>query len=751
MKRMKRLTAMLLVLVMMFTMAPAAMAAQPTFTDVPAGHTFYNAVMWAVEKNITQGINATQFGPTYGCTRGQVVTFLWRNAGEPEPTVTENPFTDVDETSPFYKAILWAVENNITGGYSDGTFRPKATCTRGQIVTFLHRAAGSPEPTVNVNPFRDVSASSPFYKAILWAVVEGITTGVSATAFGPNNTCTRGQVVTFMYRASDDYVPPKPVAPPTSAADRFEIAAAYIREINQFEGVEIDIFWRNNTGRALADIKFYVQVLDYNGNVLTNRYGGNTFECYVMYPPFPSGNGTHYYIGEEKVGNGTRPDFSSLSYDEEKDAYYWLDFSNGMERVYVSPANLNHRYVYTDWQAIMYNGRASRIQIERVVLTYTDNSTETIMWPTVGPRTSPAQDKIYTQQLYNSLGCDVVGHAKNPTCTESVFCDRCKQTLPATGHTWAGYGDAYCSVCGEDFVVAVELWEGLLPEPVKSKDSRGNDYTFSFTGAGLADGDRFKSYGVNGAAEIRFDLTVWYNYSGQGSWYNYDDFDTTVSLRNEQGEVVFTKDFTARASGSYSEMQVTLPANGKYFIDVTLDCDAIGHDAKPTCTEGAECTRCNRMIPAKGHDYNDEQVCTVCGEGFVADITLINTIIPGVQEGTPGVFSAYDDQKREYVLKMTGVYRNEDRPLRTKVVDGAIIVEADLNVPFVFESVDQGCEIPGRYVQHHFYSDDGELVLEVGYDADPADTNKELTVELPGNGTYYVETFTYSHTGVDWG
>ena len=585
MKHLKRLTAMLLVLVMMFTMAPAALAAQPTFTDVPAGHTFYNAVMWAVEKNITQGINATQFGPTYGCTRGQVVTFLWRNAGQPEPTVTENPFTDVDETSPFYKAILWAVENNITGGYSDGTFRPKATCTRGQIVTFLHRAAGSPEPTVNVNPFRDVSASSPFYKAILWAVVEGITTGVSATAFGPNNTCTRGQVVTFMYRASDDYVPPKPVAPPTSAADRFEIAAAYVSGINSADGVDMSIYWRNNTGRPLADIKFFVRVLDYNGNVLTCEArpftNPNIFECYIMDPPFPSGDGDNYYVGSDTYNNRPTPDFSALIYDEEFDAYYYWNPDNYREKVYVSPANLNHQYVDTHWEAIMYNGRANKIQIERVELTYTDNSTETIMWPTVGPRTSPAQDKIYTQQLYNSLGCDVVGHVNNPTCTESAYCERCKQTLPATGHSWTGYG-AYCEVCYTSYEPDVTLVKRSFPETIYATDSSGHEYSFRVKNVYFDPDEDLKASAYGGEIEVSGWVYCTFAFESESKYY-YPDHKVYIDFVDENGNVVATYNFSPSRTDDNEWFDVDLPGNGTYYVDVRVDNEG-GNEAEPVPT-----------------------------------------------------------------------------------------------------------------------------------------------------------------------
>ena len=169
------------------------------FSDVSATGFYYPAMVWALDKGITTGTSDTAFSPNNPCTRGQVVTFLWRAAGSPEPVSTENPFSDVKE-GPFYKAILWAVEQGITTGYSDGTFRPAASCTRGQIATFLWRAAGSPEPTSTHNPFSDVS-DGPFYKAILWAVEQGITTGYTDGTFRPSASCTRAHIVTFLYRS----------------------------------------------------------------------------------------------------------------------------------------------------------------------------------------------------------------------------------------------------------------------------------------------------------------------------------------------------------------------------------------------------------------------------------------------------------------------------------------------------------------------------------------------------------------------
>ena len=172
---------------------------QANFSDVAAGSYCYDAVQWAVANGITNGTNATHFSPNAGCTRGQVVTFLWRAAGE--PTVSGNVgFVDVAPGSYCYEAVKWAVANGITKGTDATHFSPNATCTRGQVVTFMYCAAG--EPAVGgSNGFVDVAAGSYCYNAVQWAVAKGITKGTDATHFSPSATCTRGQVVTFLYRA----------------------------------------------------------------------------------------------------------------------------------------------------------------------------------------------------------------------------------------------------------------------------------------------------------------------------------------------------------------------------------------------------------------------------------------------------------------------------------------------------------------------------------------------------------------------
>ena len=170
------------------------------FSDLAPSDFCYDAVMWAVGRDITGGIGNYTFGPNLPCTRAQAVTFLWRAAGSPEPETRAMPFTDVPVGSYYYNAVLWAVENGITEGTSDTMFSPDATCSRAQIVTFLWRAGGSPAASGN-SAFTDVASDAYYAAAVIWAEKNDITGGIGGGLFGSNNDCTRGQIVTFLYRS----------------------------------------------------------------------------------------------------------------------------------------------------------------------------------------------------------------------------------------------------------------------------------------------------------------------------------------------------------------------------------------------------------------------------------------------------------------------------------------------------------------------------------------------------------------------
>ncbi len=169
------------------------------FIDVPEGEYFTDAVQWAVENGITNGTSETTFSPYEGCTRAQMVTFLWRANGKPAPTITERKFNDIVPGSYYYDAVLWAVEKGITNGTSATTFAPEEKVSRAQTVTFLFRNSAESAYGINM-PFTDVAAGSYYKDAVAWAVKNGITNGTSATTFSPADDCTRGQIVTFMYR-----------------------------------------------------------------------------------------------------------------------------------------------------------------------------------------------------------------------------------------------------------------------------------------------------------------------------------------------------------------------------------------------------------------------------------------------------------------------------------------------------------------------------------------------------------------------
>lgn len=169
------------------------------FADVKESDYFYEAVNWAVKEKITSGVSESEFNPSGSCTRAQAVTFLWRAAGSPEPNIIADLFTDVDRGQYYYPAVMWAVENDITLGTGESTFSPDATVTRGQLVTFLWRSAGK-ETSGNGSEFQDVGSNDYFAEPVSWAVSRRITLGTGQNTFSPAATCTRAQTVTFLFR-----------------------------------------------------------------------------------------------------------------------------------------------------------------------------------------------------------------------------------------------------------------------------------------------------------------------------------------------------------------------------------------------------------------------------------------------------------------------------------------------------------------------------------------------------------------------
>ena len=176
------------------------------FTDMPSPDSWaYDPIVWAYTSRpqITNGTTATTFSPNKTVTRAEAMTFLWTMAGKPEPTLTESPFTDVQPGKYYYKPVLWAYENHITGGKTDTSFAPKDKCSRAEVMTFLWTAAGKQEPSTTESPFEDVQPGKYYYKPILWAAENNVTGGTGEGEFSPKAFCSRAQVVTFLYKVKD--------------------------------------------------------------------------------------------------------------------------------------------------------------------------------------------------------------------------------------------------------------------------------------------------------------------------------------------------------------------------------------------------------------------------------------------------------------------------------------------------------------------------------------------------------------------
>ena len=213
---MKKILSIILMGVLLLSALPFASgaAAGASFADLEAGWYYLDAVAWAVERKITTGTTPTTFEPNSNCLREHAVTFLWRAAGEPLPKNQSNPFTDVPKGAYYYNAVLWAVENGITTGTSDTTFGPQETCTRAQIVTFIYRFNGKPAVD-GKHSFTDLQAGYYYINPVIWASKNGITTGTTKTTFTPDGECKRGQIVTFLHRDREAFSAPVPAGAKT--------------------------------------------------------------------------------------------------------------------------------------------------------------------------------------------------------------------------------------------------------------------------------------------------------------------------------------------------------------------------------------------------------------------------------------------------------------------------------------------------------------------------------------------------------
>ena len=260
--RCKRLFSVLLVIAMAVALfvVPASAA---EFKDVKTTDYFYPAVQWAVKNGITAGTTATTFGPEDSCTRAQVMTFLWRSNSSPKEEFS-NPFNDVRSTDWYYRPIMWAVSKGITAGTSVNTFGPTEKCTRAQVMTFLWRNAGSPTVAGGTN-FRDVAKDAYYAPAVQWAVARGITAGTTTTKFSPDAVCTRAQVVTFLYRYTGGKDIEQPVNDHSAYDAVIDNTVKYLKKQNYDPNYVADNpHLRNAVGKA-DKVGYYLVDLDGDG------------------------------------------------------------------------------------------------------------------------------------------------------------------------------------------------------------------------------------------------------------------------------------------------------------------------------------------------------------------------------------------------------------------------------------------------------------------------------------------------------
>lgn len=342
----KRIVAFLLALMMALSLMPMVFAEETEQNDLPAANTqglgdqafqfedvtdsnmyYYPHVYWAYnhDPRITAGTDATHFSPTQECTRGEIVTFLWAAAGKQPTSITQNPFKDVASDSFYYTAVLWAKEHNITSGTSDNTFSPERVCTRGEAMTFLWAAANKPISNAP-NPYtEDVSAGDFYFDAVRWANANGITNGISQTAFGSNNTCKRCEIVTFLHLAYLLDHPEDPEDPGDDPSD------AIGKALGDYPAADVCI-----KPTAFVDLIHTVQLWGAYDRTGTNtpNYAGDDQPAMLSVCSLMQASGTNYL----SKGNIYMDDLYALYPDDPSvenwlymirmkgnDIYYWLE------------------------------------------------------------------------------------------------------------------------------------------------------------------------------------------------------------------------------------------------------------------------------------------------------------------------------------------------------------------------------------------------------------------------------------------
>ena len=424
------------------------------FTDMPAYDNWAHAgIDWAVYNNITNGTSATAFSPGRDCTRAQVVTFLWRAAGMPEPDNVSTPFKDLQPGAYYEKAVAWAVENQITSGTSATTFSPDSTCTRGQIVTFLWRFKGMPEASGEQVRFMDVAPGMYYEKAVAWAAAGGVTAGTSRISFSPDSKCTRAQVVTFLYRAQGHALPPVEyrdlvgISMPTRDLQRWNQDGINMKKFLEDSGCEVDLqYAANDPSMQISQIENMIangtQVLivaaidgDALDSVLSQAkqagcfviaydrpIGSDAVSYYVSFDNFSVGAAQGRYIADklDLEHAGSRVYNIELIGGDPSDgnAYVFYEGAMSVLRKYIDAGNLNVASgQYAHFEDVATDGWSSenaQARFENILSTYYTNQP---LHAVLASNDSTAQgvtaalQKVYRNSVYPIItgqDCDIV-------------------------------------------------------------------------------------------------------------------------------------------------------------------------------------------------------------------------------------------------------------------------------------------------------------------------------------------------------
>ena len=577
------------------------------FSDVSSSAWYAENVASVYEFGLMEGISGSEFSPQGNITEAEALTIAARlhkiyttgnddfsevrdEMWEMEPTILE--WTRGDTNSPGYKEFFnswYSVYAYYLSNCTDESSFPlfpflgadpsgapfinaNRPISRSLFVFYLAHALPE-EALQQINniengaipdvPYESNHEIYQFYRA-------GILTGNDAVGtFMPDSYISRAETAAIVTRMVMPSLRKAVTLNGTkNNTEKLDVAAAFYTGSNSVDGVGMAVYWRNNTGRTINYINFFTRVYDLNGNVLADEITGATlFNCYGKGPFSPENEDCIYYYSGSYEFQGVKiQQFAWPTYDEEVGRYKYSPIGYD-GNVYIQPENEQYRYDKLYFSAFMYNGRAARIEIEKIVIEYADGSQETIYSPSIGVHTSPEEDYRYTIEFQKTITCDMVGHSAEPSCTESVVCDRCGETLEALGHD---FEDGYCKRCLEPYRCKVSFVPRGLPITSYYMDYFGTPYSFTISSISVEDVETFV-YGGEITAEVR--LNVDFYFESEYDVFDYSYVYVDVYIYDNAGRLITSEEFTAGGFGYSTDgetIYISVPGDNEYYVEFSV-------------------------------------------------------------------------------------------------------------------------------------------------------------------------------------